>query len=106
MKEVQPVENTNSQMITLVLMFPTFSKLLFYGNMFIFFLFHYNMFIIRFKNNNEALLLKKSSDDYNVNILITRWKEKDQNKHYCTRVVTLIFTFMNICQIFSSNHTS
>ena len=33
-------------------------------------------------------------------------KRKNQNKHYHASVVTLKFTFVNICQIISSSHAS
>ena len=38
--------------------------------------------------------------------MTTKPEEKNQNKFICARVVTLIFLFVSIYQIFSSNHTS
>ena len=68
--------------------------------------------IVYDKWNDEKICLKckvlsiEFNDDYNVNIMMTHWKEKKQNKDYRVRVVILTFTFAKICQIFLSNHTS
>ena len=48
---------------------------------------------------------KESSDGYDVNIMITRWKEKIK-ANIAAHVVTLIFTFVNIRHMVSSNHFS
>ena len=50
-------------------------------------------------NHFHDCIFKESSDNYNVNIVIARWKEKNQNKYYRARVVTLILVFVNIYQI-------
>lgn len=49
--------------------------------------------------------IKESGDDYNV-ILRSRDEEKKSNKPCRASAVTLIFTFANVCQIFSSNQTT
>ena len=46
---------------------------------------------------SSDLLLKESSDNYNVNIMMTRWKEKTNITEH---VLPIWYLFVNVYQIF------